>query len=77
MANKQTKQAVISHRITKTQRIKIERYCEITFGKSMIQKLADIQSDFVAKCWDHIREAEKIMNEDYLVITKKESNGEN
>lgn len=67
---KPIKQAVIKHKITKLDRAKIERYCEITFQKTMIHKLADLQTEFVQKCLAQIKAAEDITGKNYLDFTK-------
>jgi len=54
----------------KTLRIifKLDKYCTTLFGIHFQEKLDQCQEEFIGKCWEQIKEAEKITGKDYLDI---------
>jgi len=49
---------------------KLDKYCMGLFGINLEQKLFQRHQEFIEKCWEQIREAEKITGKDYLEIKK-------
>jgi len=47
---------------------KLDKYCMNLFGVNLEDKLFQNYRQFVDKCWEQIREAEKITGKDYLDI---------
>ena len=47
---------------------KLNKYCMNLFGMNLEEKSKQNQKKFIDKCWEQIKEAEKIMGKDYLDI---------
>ena len=47
---------------------KLDKYCMNLFGINLEEKLCQCQQEFVNKCWEQIKEAEKVTGQDYLEI---------
>ena len=47
---------------------KLDKYCMSLFGVNLEDKLFQNHRQFIDKCWEQIKEAEKITGKDYLKI---------
>jgi len=47
---------------------KLDKYCMNLFGINLENKLLQNHRQFIEKCWEQIKEAEKIIGKDYLDI---------
>ena len=47
---------------------KLDKYCVSLFGVNLENKLLQNHRQFIDKCWEQIKEAEKITGKDYLKI---------
>jgi len=47
---------------------KLDKYCMRLFGINLEDKLFQYHQEFIEKCWEQIKEAEKITGKDYLDI---------
>ena len=47
---------------------KLDKYCMSLFGVNLEDKLFQNHKEFIGKCWEQIKEAEKIIGKDYLEI---------
>jgi len=51
--------------------LKLNKYCITISGKGYFEKLFQLEKEFNKKCWEQIKEAEKITGKDYLDIKEK------